>query len=113
MIHHQNDACPITTLRDGYHILVQELAELETESTEHIVLPVVHRLADQSPGSVRTTSKALPFCYIVLTGGERHDITKIYEKVCIRYSQHSRAGEFQPEFRAIASKDRSITPNGT
>lgn len=111
MTHHQNDTLPITALRENHLLFVQELAELETGREHKVVVPIIHRMIDSSRRSARPTS--LPFCYIVLTGDERHDISKIYEKICIRYSQHSRAGVFQPEFRAITLKERSKTSTKT
>ena len=112
MTHYQNDTFPIISLRETEFILVQELAELETSDGDNIVIPVIHRVFDQSrgPGIVRPAT--IPFCYIVLTGDERHDISKIYEKICIRYGQRCRAGEFQMEYRTqITTREQSKTFN--
>lgn len=69
-----------------------------------IVLPVIHKRKVVYNGRVDFKSFGVPF-YIVLTGDERRDFKKIYEKIRCRYSQFSDAMVFHPEFTQTIAHD--------
>ena len=74
---------------------MHELRELQYENS--IVLPVVHkRMVTSLLGRNSFSYFGMPI-YIALTGDERRDYRKIYEKIRRRYSQFSEALEFQRE----------------
>jgi hypothetical protein len=82
---------------------VHELPELQHENS--IVLPVVHkRMATSYLGRISFSYFGVPI-YIVLTGDERRDYKKIYEKIRRRYRQFSEAIEFQHEIPGTVSHD--------
>lgn len=82
---------------------MHELPELQHENS--IVLPVVHkRMVTSLLGRNSFSYFGVPI-YIVLTGDERRDYKKIYEKIRRRYSQFSEAIEFQYEVPETLSHD--------